>query len=80
MMADESLYNYQPGTILINSKGIPSGPMNLSVSIVGWGHETVGNSTIPYWRVRNQWGSFWGNDGYFNIILGDNIDSTNYYI
>lgn len=40
------------------------------VSIVGWGKES--ESGLSYWIVRNSWGHFWGEMGYFRIIMGEN--------
>ena len=39
-----------------------------SVVIVGWGEE----DGIPYWIIRNTWGIFWGDKGYFKMIRGVN--------
>jgi cathepsin X len=27
---------------------------------------------VPYWRVRNSYGSYWGEDGFFRICRGVN--------
>jgi len=37
------------------------------VSIVGWGYD----GERQYWVVRNSWGEFWGELGFFRIFLGD---------
>jgi len=42
--------------------------LNHAVSIVGYGEE---NGT-PYWLVRNSWGSYYGDNGFFKIIRGTN--------
>jgi cathepsin X len=41
-----------------------------AISIVGWG-ESAEDGT-KYWIVRNQWGTWWGENGYARIIRGIN--------
>merc|ERR1711992_260862 len=40
--------------------------VNHAVLIVGWGTE----NNIPYWLIKNSWGSGWGDAGYIKIKRG----------
>lgn len=39
-----------------------------AISVVGWGEE----KNTKFWVVRNSWGSYWGEDGWFRIVRGAN--------
>jgi hypothetical protein len=39
------------------------------VSIIGWGIE----HGIRHWIVRNSWGQYWGEMGFFRVELGKNL-------
>jgi len=39
-----------------------------SVLLVGWGEE----DGTPYWRIQNSWSRYWGEAGFFRIVMGEN--------
>ena len=40
-----------------------------NVVVSGWGVE----NDAPYWIVRNSWGTWWGEHGWFRISMGKNM-------
>jgi Papain family cysteine protease len=76
------LVNYTGGVIW-DGPDYRSEEHNHGVVIVGWSteekdsdsHDSSDNddSTRSFWVVRNSWGAYWGEMGYFRIELGKNL-------
>jgi cathepsin X len=69
----EPIVNYKGG--VVKDKNILHKLVNHVVSIVGWGvEEGEGDDEedTEYWIVRNSWGQYWGEMGYFRIETGHN--------
>lgn len=49
------------------------------VLIVGYGvHQySLFNRTLPYWIVKNSWGTSWGEQGYYRVYRGDGTCGLN---
>lgn len=59
----------------LNASAIFTGGMNLTaidhiISVVGYGYDD--NQNMPYWVIRNSWGEYWGNRGFFRLKMGEN--------
>jgi len=65
-IASEVLDTYQSGIITQTKPRL----VDHVVSIVGWGVDRPTNT--PYWIVRNSWGEYWGEFGWFRILRGQN--------
>jgi len=65
---DSTLLHSYTGGILINTDEAHHDHV---VSVSGWGEE----NGIKYWIIRNSWGTYWGEGGWFRLIRG--VDSLN---
>jgi C1A family cysteine protease len=67
MYATNNLAAYKSGVFV--DSACPTGPtacsvVNHAVVVVGFGTDPVDGD---YWKVKNSWGTTWGEDGYFRI-------------
>lgn len=62
------IVNYKGGIIDMPDK---STLIDHIIAIVGWGYDE--ETETEYWIVRNSWGQYWGEMGYFRIKMYHNI-------
>jgi cathepsin B len=56
---------YKSGVYVNNGGSVLGGH---AVRILGWGVD----AGTPYWYVANSWNNYWGDNGFFKIIRGQN--------
>ncbi|OQR96119.1 cathepsin B, cysteine protease family C01A [Thraustotheca clavata] len=72
----EFKFNYSVGIFNDTTNGTL---IDHDVEIVGYGEE----KGIKFWRARNSWGTYWGENGFFRIVRGVNnafIESDCHYM
>ncbi|KAJ5069875.1 cathepsin l1 [Anaeramoeba ignava] len=65
----DSLSDYDDGIATWMSCSSVYADANHAVTIVGYGTD----GTTPFWRVKNSWGTGWGENGFFRFARGSNI-------
>jgi len=61
-ISSDPILNYDGGIVEIEADSLDH-----VVTVVGWGTGADGDR---YWRVRNSWGDYWGEYGYFRAKFG----------
>ncbi|ETV95724.1 hypothetical protein H310_10798 [Aphanomyces invadans] len=64
--SNEFVFNYTAG-IFRDTTNFTE--LDHDVEIVGYGEDSHG---VKYWHVRNSWGTYWGEHGFFKIVRGEN--------
>lgn len=63
--------NYKSG--VYTSKICKNGPMDVNHAVLATGYDTDSASGLPYYMVKNSWGTSFGIKGYFKIVRGKNM-------
>lgn len=59
-----------PNRTQIFTGGVGHLTIDHEISVVGWGHDNTVN--LDYWIIRNSWGEYWGDNGFFRLEMGNN--------
>ena len=72
VIASEHILTYKHGIIGHNSptakKILNTQATDHIISIIGWGEE----KGVKFWICKNSWGSYWGENGLFRIVMNKN--------
>lgn len=67
----QGIQNYEGGIIVNTSEGVFNRTHNHGVSLLGWDYDP--DSGTQHWIIRNSWGQYWGEMGFFRLQLGQNL-------
>lgn len=67
--ADKSAFQFYSSGVLDSTACGTS--LDHGVLLVGYGYDS--SSGKDYWKVKNSWGSTWGEDGYIRMVRGKNM-------
>lgn len=70
------LQYYTSGIINLNAQYCDPKLLDHAVQIVGYGT----SNGLDYWIVKNSWGPYWGEAGYFRILRGYSVCGINQYV
>lgn len=70
---DDFVYEYRGGVYVDGAVNATRDDVDHDVEVVGWGtEETENGEDLDFWVVRNSWGTFWGELGFFRVQRGVN--------
>lgn len=77
---DDFVYEYRGGVYIDRAANASRDDVDHDVEVVGWGtteesdddYDNSSSGSLDYWVVRNSWGTFWGELGFFRVQRGVN--------
>jgi C1A family cysteine protease len=69
---------YVYGVIDWGTDNCPHDDINHAVVLVGYGHDD--EEGLDFWRIRNSWGAYWGEKGYFRVSRGKGTCGVNKHV
>merc|ERR1712196_323341 len=67
MMSTNKFYYGYKGGIYSEIVDMEKEP-NHVINVTGWGKTKEGQE---FWIVRNSWGTYWGENGYYRVVMGE---------